>query len=889
MKKTSAVLLAVILMLSMVLGGCDGSGNSQTSQSADLSGAEASKDESAAELSGSEGSGELSGSEEDASGTDASGTDISGTESGAEESGTDNPDAQAGVHTYRTAMTQIPTNWNPFRNSANSDDPFREYLSAGLYRLVYNDSQHPVEGKDPFTSYAVIPEMAASEPVDVTAQIRETHPEFAIPDSPETGYAYTIDLNPNAKWDDGTPITADTYVYSMQQLLRPELHNSLAAGFYTGALEITGAENYANQGVTTQISVQSMMFMEGLVTMEDFIKVHGDDTAYINWYYSLGFAYDFDKYPFDGTTADPAGLSLPAQDLVVATPLTIREMYSFYPQMYGTSEMDIALGQAYFPEEIYLDYTYMTGMDTSAIGLFKSGEYQITLVLAQPLSGFQLLYNLTTGWLVYPEVYEDCLTQSGNTWSSDYGTSVETTRSYGPYSLTAYESGVSARFERNDYWYGYTDTLHTYTDPTDGSTQRMYQTDAAEILCIPDEAEQKEMFLKGELAEYELQAEDLDEYRESESVYTTPGEAVFCLIFNGNTDALEQRELAPGFDALKQDLQTIGLKTFRQAVSLSLDKEDFAKTVSPSRSSGYGLIGSAYLYDTETGMAYRDTDRAKEVLCSFYSVDAAKYRTIDEAVAAITGYNPETAKELYAAAFNEAIAAGYVSDNDHDGICDQTITVTYSLSQQSAFITQFLAYMNERIAEITVGTPFEGRISFVASEPYDEEWAEQFKAGNADMVFAGWKGSRLDPFELTDRYVNPVYQFDAGWFDASSVTLRLPVNGYEVSMSVRDWSDALNGETVTIYGTLYNFGVDQADKDTRLTILAGIEGAVLQTYDYIPMLQDAEMTLLSRQVSYVAEDYNPVMSRGGLAYLRYAYDDAQWAEYVAGQGGSLKY
>ena len=197
--------------------------------------------------------------------------------------------------------------------------------------------------------------------------------------------------------------------------------------------------------------------------------------------------------------------------------------------------------------------------------------------------------------------------------------------------------------------------------------------------------------------------------------------------------------------------------------------------------------------------------------------------------------------------------------------------------------------MNERIAEITVGTPFEGRISFVASEPYDEEWAEQFKAGNADMVFAGWKGSRLDPFELTDRYVNPVYQFDAGWFDASSVTLRLPVNGYEVSMSVRDWSDALNGETVTIYGTLYNFGVDQADKDTRLTILAGIEGAVLQTYDYIPMLQDAEMTLLSRQVSYVAEDYNPVMSRGGLAYLRYAYDDAQWAEYVAGQGGSLKY
>lgn len=880
MKKISAVILAVILALSFVLGGCDGSGGSGTSsQSAEQSGAETSGDNSGTEVSGGE-----------ASGTETSAADVSGAEtSGSEESSADGDGPQAGVHTYRSAMTQIPTNWNPFRKSADSDDPFGEYLSAGLYRLVYNDELHPAEGRDPFTGYTIIPEMAASEPVDVTAEIRAAHPEFAIPESAEAGYAYTIDLNPDAKWDDGTPITADTYVYSIHQLLRPELHNTFAADFYNGALVIAGAENYANQGVTTQISVQSMMFMEGLVTMEDFLKVHGEDKAYINWYYSLGYAYDFDKYPFDGTTADQAGLVLPAQDLVVETPLTIREMYSFYPQMYGTTEMDIALGQTYFPEEIYLDYTYMSGMDTSAIGLFKSGEYQITLVLAQPLSGPRLLYNLTSGWLVYPEVYEKYLKQSGNTWSSDYGTSVETTRSCGPYSLTEYESGVSARFERNENWYGYKDTSHTYKDAADGSVRRMYQTDVVEILCIPDEAEQKEMFLKGELAEYELQAGDLEEYRDSESVYTTPGEAVFCLIFNGNSDALAARELETGFDALATDIQTIALKTFRQAISLSLDKEDFTRSVSPSRSSGYGLIGSAYLYDADTGTAYRDTDQAKEVLCNFYSVDAAKFRTLDEAVAAITGYNTEMARELYTAAYNEARAAGFVSDNDNDGICDQTVRITYSLSQQTAFLTRFLEYMNARITEATAGTPFEGRIEFVESEPYGDKWAEQFKAGNADIVLAGWKGSRLDPFSLTDRYVNPIYQFDAGWFDATTVYLRLPVEGYEVSMSIRDWSDALNGKTVTSSGRSYNFGADQADKETRLTILAGIEGAVLQTYDYIPMLQDAEMKLLSRQVSYVVEEYNPVMSRGGLAYLRYAYDDAEWAEYVKGQGGQLTY
>ena len=49
----------------------------------------------------------------------------------------------------------------------------------------------------------------------------------------------------------------------------------------------------------------------------------------------------------------------------------------------------------------------------------------------------------------------------------------------------------------------------------------------------------------------------------------------------------------------------------------------------------------------------------------------------------------------------------------------------------------------------------------------------------------------------------------------------------------------------------YNFGEASADIETRLDILAAIEGRVLQTYDYIPMLQDSAMVLLSQQVYYV--------------------------------------
>ena len=108
-------------------------------------------------------------------------------------------------------------------------------------------------------------------------------------------------------------------------------------------------------------------------------------------------------------------------------------------------------------------------------------------------------------------------------------------------------------------------------------------------------------------------------------------------------------------------------------------------------------------------------------------------------------------------------------------------------------------------------------------------------------------------------------------------------------MTIRQWSDALNGDTVTINGVDYCFGDGIADVETRLDILAKIESTVLMTYDYIPMLQDASMALLSKQVYYVVDEYNPIMGRGGIRYMKYNYTDEEWAAYVTEQGGQLDY
>lgn len=862
-KKFLAFLLVAVLAVSSVLTGCG-------SESGDSSAVDSSAVNSTADSANS-----------------------TANESTADESQVDDVDydlpTTAGTYTYKDAVSVLASNWNPHTYQTSDEAYPEDFLRVGLYGFIYNDDLHPVEGKEAYTGYQIIPEMAASEPVDVTEQVKAEHPEFNIPESATAGFAYTIDLNENAVWEDGTPINADTYVYSMQQLLRPELLNYRAADYYSGDLVIAGAQNYANQGQTKIVTVGEAMSSVGMTSMDEFLAAYGDQVAYINWDYSFGAAYDFENYPFDGATVDQTGLCLEAEDETVESPLTLSEMWVFYPLCYGSDEANIASGQAYFLDEVSVNWTYPSDLSFDTVGLYKSGDYQITIVFGKSLSGFNLLYNLTSNWIVYEEMYESCLKQDGDVWTSTYNTSADTTISYGPYKMTDYQADKSMRFEKNENWYGYTDGQHQYVDPVDGQTYDMYQTTAIDCQVVAEASTQKMMFLRGELMRYGLQADDFDTYRASDYAYSEPQETIYFLILNGYMDAIEQREASSGFDTTTTDLQTMTLETFRRAVAVTYDKELFASTISPARSGAYGLIGNAYLYDPDSGSRYRDTDQAKQALCDFYSVDVSQYSSLDEAVESITGYDPETAKELYAQAFDEAIAAGYITDEDGDGISDQTVTIEYAMAEDNDFMTQTIDYLNEKMAEVTEGTPFEGKIKFVKSAPYGNDWSNKIRQGMSDTVLAGWNGSVFNPFSLTDLYTNPSKQYDANWFDATSVSLEIEIDGTPVTMNLKQWSDALNGSTVTVSGVEYNFGEASTDIETRLEILAAIEGRVLQTYNYIPMLQNASMYLLTQQVYYVSEDYNPIMAYGGIAYMKYNYDDAAWAEYVSSQGGELKY
>lgn len=821
---------------------------------------------------------------------------------------TDAPEADAGTYTYQDSVSVMATNWNP-HTYQTADDAYpvdTARIRIGLYDLIFNDELHPVEGKEPFTGYVVLPEMAASLPVDVTEQVKAEHPEFGIPEDMTSGYAYTIDLNPDACWEDGTPINADTYVYSMQKLLDPKLLNYRAVDYYAQNFSIAGAEEYANGGRTVDLDNYAMSgyTLEDLTLGEDgqyvspegspmFVGVNFD----LSWTAQSGGTlqelveaygdqyFNMERWEELVALADEDGLA----------PLT-EDSYAMLVSVISTDAWmeDESNAPCYFVER----KTYPE-VDFSTVGLYKSGDYQITLVLDKALAGFNLYYSLTTNWIVKEDLYESCLTSSTGAdgvevWSSTYNTSVETTSSYGPYKLVEFQTDKFMRYEKNENWYGWTDGKHEYVDPNDGQTYPMYQTTAIECEVVEEAATRKLMFLRGELMGYGLGSEDFDTYRSSEYCYATPAETIFFLILNGYLEAIQSREAAADFDKTQYDLETMTVLEFRKAVALTYDKDLFAATVSPARSGAYGIIGNAYVWDVDTGALYRDTDQAKQALCNAYSVDVSEYASLDEAAASITGYDPEQAKVFYGEAFTKALEAGYITDEDGDGISDQTVRIEYCISADSDFMTQTIDYLNEKMAEVTAGTPFEGKVQFVKSAPYGNEWSNKIREGLSDTVLGGWQGSALNPFSLTDQYVNPSYMYDANWFDATTVdmTLELTVDGEarSITMNLREWSDALNGATVTAEdGNTYNFGDGMADPQDRLTILAAIETQILGTYNYLPMLQDGSMALLSQQVYYVVEEYNPILGRGGIQYLRYNYDDAEWAAYVAENGGELTY
>ena len=134
--------------------------------------------------------------------------------------------------TYTYRITSLaPNTWSPTDYQMGYEATIYDFASDGLYRYVLNEAKDDVD---------IICSMATELPIDVTADYAG-NTIYNIPLDAQKGYAWRFNFRNDITWQDGTPINADTFEYSLKQFLNPQMKNYRASGYYSDNMVIANA------------------------------------------------------------------------------------------------------------------------------------------------------------------------------------------------------------------------------------------------------------------------------------------------------------------------------------------------------------------------------------------------------------------------------------------------------------------------------------------------------------------------------------------------------------------------------------------------------------------------------------------------------------------------
>ena len=739
------------------------------------------------------------------------------------------------TYTYNDYLEETPAVWSPFGWKTDEDEYILKLTQTGLYDFSLNQ-----EGD----GYELTPEMASSDPVDVTAEYAAAG-KWDIPADATEGYAYKISLNENACWEDGTPINADTYLYSMQQLLDSGAKNYRASNFTTGTLAlVNGLEYYNNDKAGTPVYKDNLSDNEYIHPYEEWVK--GEDGVYtaegveivftldsplasMNGYSIQGWYEESGKEDFSSCIESLRALA-DKDGYIPVTDETIDLLYSFTGSAsWGNQPKEELASYVY-----YGDGTY-SGADWSSVGFLKTGDYEITLVFKTKVDIFLVKYNLTTNFIVKKDVYEAD--------KAAYATAAENYSSFGPYKLVTYLESRVIVLERNEKWYGYTDGKHV----------GQYAATTVNCTVITDHNTATKEFLSGKLDKLSLTASDMEKYGNSQYILFTPQDFTSKLSFNGSIEALKKRES----EGVNKSI--LAYKDFRKAISLCIDRTAFCLECTANHTAGYGLLNNMYVADPATGVAYRDTSAAKDALCSLYGV---------KNVAEITGYDLKTAKELFENAYTRCLEDENITETDH-------IVLELSVPRDDEGMQKTVAFINDAVTDAVMGTSLEGRVRVVLKA--DANFYENCRRGLTDIIISTWGGNAMDPYSIMESYCSNDKHYEYG-FDASSEFLTITVEEEDITKTYTQWYNSLSaGEYAS------------ADRDTRVYILAAIEKGILEQYFATPLYYRNTASLQGRKVMGATETYVQNIGFGGLRYMKFNYSDEEWSVYVTESNHSFNY
>jgi oligopeptide transport system substrate-binding protein len=764
--------------------------------------------------------------------------------------------AEEPEYTYHLYMAASPINWNPHAWEMSNESELMGFIEMPMVDVTI--------AEDGVNFEWVFEGAADLEDITATYADRE---KWLTPDAegnlPTEKLIYKIALNPNAKWADGTPINADTYIYSMQQMLDPAMKNYRANSYFEGDTAIKNSKLYYNNDKAGQPIYEKA---NATVEAEKFYVDLTQDCTFFG-----GPAKDYyDSASYHSYFVDAEGVDVfekwAKQEGWIEVTDEIKADLIFMGAAFGDPN-----------EEDWKEWcSVITGEYATTpwedVGLLKADDYTLIYVNETPVSAFYMKSMMTSNWIVYEPLYEAGKKQVEDLVTTDYGTSAETYMSAGPYKLATFEEDKQFILERNENWYGWTDGKH----------EGQYQPTKVIYDIIPEHATALMAFEKGDLDSIALTADDLVNYKMSDYLLKTDQTYTFRYIFATDLEKLTALEQEANDGSNKKVLY---YDDFRKAISLSMNRAQFCADCTTGYKPAYYLLNSLYYYDIEnnTESQYRNTKAGRDAVLRLYGVEYGEGKAFADDVAAydsVNGYDVEQARALFQKVYEQAIADGNYTEGQKVHIrCEA------KASAIAAEDTRQQEYLNDYVAEATKGTGFEGLVDFEflgnISNRYDD-----VALGKIEMIRGAWGGAAFYPFSTIRVYCEPDYMGgmtkiheSCGW-DPTVETITIPLDGEEVTDTIQNWAKAIQPAG--------KFGGDEY-AETRLNILSYIETAVLGSYQCIPFGCECECTLFSKKIEYATEDYNIMYGYGGIRLMKFNYNDAEWAEFVASQNGTIDY
>ncbi len=789
-------------------------------------------------------------------------------------------------YTYHTYTQRLAENWSPYSWKTSHDAQVLEYLTMPLCTITVKDSEKQ--------EYQWVYDMATSI-TDVTESNQDLLNDYAVTlpvgkqaEQVIEGYVFEIKLNAKAKWQDGTAINADAYVYSMEKLLSAESNNYRANLYREGKMALAGAAMFSSMGTPifepmvppyTVEGNYAYDLEKGISEGKVFVSATSTNmTLYTNLdspmsletfnkTYNLGFDELIEALK---NSENNQGYTLVTQDNLEQ----IKQLVGAIAQkMWTLDYSDELLKEALW---IFNGQYSEKAEYADTVGLIRVDDYTLYYITQNYVDYNSFLAFCSNNWLVHKDTYENSITTVNGKTVSLYGTSLDHTISYGPYKLQSIEGGRMVLVQ-NEKWYGWTaqedGTLVSHSAfAVDGKVQQQYQTTKI-VIDVMSQQQAQQAFSRGELSVLALDAAKTQTSNGAQ-VQTVPKASIMSFFFNTNLEALKK------MDAEKGNVNSVVLSSneFREAMSLTINRSELV-TATTGYTPAYGVLGDLSYYDIyqNPDETYRQSEAGKQALCDFYGItygEDEQYQSVDEAYAAITGQNMQRAQALMEEAAQKLVISGNYKPQE-----EVKILIAWSDGGVTEDAKAMVKLINQYLNEAAENTMF-GKITLEPVGGVAEHYASVSK-GEYAIGYGAWGGGAFSPLRVMQLYCDPL-QYDlqegACW-DPTTTDLTLQIGEELITMTWYQWANSLEGDGVYA----------KAGNEIKLSILGQMETQWLKLFYRIPLATAANSQLVSYQVSFYTDAYNIMYGFGGLRLMQYHYDDAQWAEYVQSQGGTLSY